>query len=407
MSGRAVRVAHLVSHPIQYFAPLYRELARRRELDLTVYFYSDATAREFFDPEFGRPVSWDVPLLEGYSWKICPSAAGRPLSRGFLERPHWDVVREVAGGGYDAVWVNGYSHPTTWLACVAARARGAKVLIREEQTLLHGRSLPKRALKQVALRALFSQAYGLYIGEQNRRYFRHYGMPESRLFATPYCVDNRFFSERAAELAPRRDELRARFGITNDAPVVLFAGKLVAKKQPLLLLEAFAQVRRRRECWLLVAGDGPLRRRLEEQVEREAIEGVRLAGFLNQTELPAAYAAADAFVLPSSLHETWGLVVNEAMNFSLPVVVSDKVGCGADLVRPRWNGYVFDHRSADELAAALSALVADAELRRAFGARSRALVGRYSIEACAEGVVAACLAGAVRRRRELVAAARP
>src|SRR6185295_13222299 len=111
-----------------------------------------------------------------------------------------------------------------------------------------------------------------------------------------------------------------------------------------------------------------------------------------QNELPLAYAAADLLVLPSARHETWGLVVNEAMNFALPIVVSDRVGCGADLVRSDWNGHVVARHDVAALATAIDGLVADSNRRRAFGARSLALVDAYSVEACADGIVAACRA---------------
>ncbi len=349
MSGRPITVAHLVSHPVQYFAPLYRELAERPEIDLTVYFYSDATAREFRDEGFGRVLSWDRPLLDGYRYRMLPSASRTDISGRFVKNPNWDVVREVMSAGYDVVWAHGYAHLTTWLAAAAARSRGTQLLLRDEQTLLHGRAPHKRALKAVALRALYSQASALYIGEQNRRHFRHYGMPDERLHPARYCVDNAFFRAQAAELAPRWRELRASFGIDDDAPVVLFAGKLIEKKQPLRLVEAYARVRAQQPCWLLIAGDGPQRAEVEYLAAQLGVPGVRIAGFLNQTELPAAYATADVFVLPSAFHETWGLVVNEAMNFDLPVVVSDKVGCGADLVEPGRNGFVVSHDDTAQL----------------------------------------------------------
>jgi glycosyltransferase involved in cell wall biosynthesis len=222
-------------------------------------------------------------------------------------------------------------------------------------------------------------------------------MSEKRVFPARYCVDNDWFQARAAELAPSRTALRAGFGITDDAPVLLFCGKLIDKKRPLALLEAFAEVRAERPCWLLMVGEGALRPAAEELVRRRRIPGVRMVGFRNQSEIPAAYTAADVFVLPSGLHETWGLVVNEAMNFSLPLIVSDKVGCGQDLVRPGWNGLTVSHRGTSELAEAMKLLVGDPELRRRFGSRSRQLVDRYSIEACADGIVTACLA--LRRRR--------
>ncbi len=401
-----IRVAHLVSHPIQYFAPLYRELARRPEIELTVYFYSDATAREFVDAGFGLAVTWAPPLLEGYEHRFLPSAAHTDISGRFLKPPNLDIVREIASGAFDVLWVHGYAHLTTWLAVAAARARGMRVLIRDEQTLLHGRPMGRRALKSVALQALYAQSTALYIGEQSRRYFAHYGMPAERMFPARYCVDNAHFQRRAAELAPRRREIRARFGIDDDAPVVLFAGKLIEKKQPLLLIEAFARVRRERPCTLLIAGDGPLRGAAERLAGRIGVPDVHFAGFLDESELPEAYVAADVFVLPSKLHETWGLVVNEAMNFGLPVIVSDKVGCGEDLVRHGANGLVTAHDSVSTLAGAIGTLVGAGGLRQRFGAVSRTIIDGYSIESCADGIVAACLANldkSIGRERVLAA----
>jgi glycosyltransferase involved in cell wall biosynthesis len=395
---RPVRVAHIVSHPVQYFAPLYRELARRPEIDLTVYFCSDRTAGAYLDPGFGRVVRWDIPLLDGYRWRVMPSARGAAIRDGFAWRPNLDIVREVVSGGYDVLWVHGYMQATTWLAAVAARARGMTVLLRDEQTLMHRRPLHRVALKEAPLRALFALSSGLYIGEHNRRYLRRYGMPDRRLFFVPYCVDNAFFQREARRLEPERDAIRRSFGVTDGAPAVLFVGKLVEKKQPLRLIEAFGRVRRTRPCWLLLAGDGPVKEQAETLVHREGIPGVRFLGFLNQSELPRAYSAADLFVLPSSHHETWGLVLNEAMNFGLPVVVSDRVGCAADLVEDGRNGLIVPHDSVDALARAIETLVSDADLRKWLGRGSRARIALYSVERAADGIVEACLARGTRTR---------
>jgi glycosyltransferase involved in cell wall biosynthesis len=401
----AVRIAHLISHPIQYFAPLYRELAARPEIDLTVYFYSDVTVREFRDPGFNRTIEWDTPLLGGYEHRFLPSASTTGISGRFLRKPNWDIIREIRDGAFDVVWVHGYAHLTTWLAVAAARAAGTRVLIRDEQTLLHGRPPHKRAIKQAALRALYSQSSALYIGEQNRRYFAHYGMSTDRMWAARYCVDNAAWQRRADALAPARDEIRESFGIHDGAPVVLFSGKLIEKKQPLRLIEAFARVRAQQRCHLLIAGDGPLRVDADALIARLGVRDVRIAGFLNQSELARAYTAADLFVLPSKLHETWGLVVNEAMHFGLPVVVSDKVGCAADLVHPGRNGFVVPHDSTGALARAIAALVDDASLRERYGAAAREIVAAYSIEAAADGIVDAALGRRTPARREPVSMA--
>lgn len=395
MSDR-IRLAHVVSHPIQYFAPLYRELSRRPEIDLTVFFCSDYSLGAFHDPGFGRSVQWDTPLLEGYRWRLPPSAKGAPATDRFVARPNLDIVREIASGRYDALWVHGYMHATVWLTVAAARARGMTVLLRDEQTLLKRRPWHRRVIKEPLLRALLSQCSGLYIGEENRRYLRRYGMPERRLFFAPYAVDNGFFRRRAEELASERTALRRSFGIPADTPAALFVGKFVEKKQPLRVIEAFARASRSNPCLLIMAGDGPLRPEAEALARRLGVPGVRFAGFLNQTELPAAYASADLFVLPSSHDETWGLVVNEAMIFGLPVVVSDRVGCARDLVRDGENGFVVPHDDPDALARAIETLAADRALRERFGAHSRRNVDAYSVERAADGVVEACLTRGVR-----------
>ena len=389
---KPLRVAHLVSHPIQYFAPLYRELASRPDFSHTVYYFSDVTVRRYKDEGFRQEIEWDIPLIEGYDARFCPGGLNNRSSDGISIVPNLDILRDAAFGKYDVVWIHGYAHLNAWLVSIASFFTGTKVLIREEQTLLDGRPWHKIILKSVLLRLLFRFTYGLYIGENNRRYFEHYGMKPERLFPARYCVDNDFFRLKAEEMAPRKKEVRSGFGISNDAPVILFAGKFIEKKQPALLIEAFARLRREMPCWLLMAGDGPLREAMEDQIRRLHVPDVVFSGFLNQTEIPRAYTAADIFVLPSGYMETWGLVVNEAMNFSLPVVVTDKVGCAADLVRDGWNGFVVDHRSADALKCALERLIGNPGMREEFGRRSLDLVSGYSIKSCADEIVAACFA---------------
>jgi glycosyltransferase involved in cell wall biosynthesis len=390
-----VRVAHLVSHPIQYFAPLYRELAQRNEIDLTVYYYSDETVRSFHDTDFGRTIEWDVPLLEGYRSVFCDSARHTGISGNPLRHRNFDIVRQLSD--YDVVWAHGYAYLTAWLAFLRARLGGQPFLLREEQTLLRKRPLHLRLFKTAALGLLFSGSWGLYIGEANRRYFDHYGLPAKRLFPARYCVDNTYFQREAARLRPERAQIRAELGIADDAPVVLFSGKLIPRKQPMQLVEAFTQVKD--PCWLLMVGDGDQRSVLESR----SPPNVLFTGFMGQRDIVRAYVAADIFVLPST-YETWGLVVNEAMNFSLPIVASDQVGCTADLVRPGWNGFVTPTESTEALTDAIQELVADASLRSTFGAHSRERIDAYSIEACADGIVRACLQ-AVGRSRDVQAAA--
>jgi glycosyltransferase involved in cell wall biosynthesis len=219
-----------------------------------------------------------------------------------------------------------------------------------------------------------------------------------RGFIAPYAVENDAFRAQAVTNPAERQRLRRSFEIPDDGgPVILFVGRLIATKQPELLLDAFRVVRRGRRCTLLFVGGGILEEMLRARVSQDAIPDVVFAGFRNQSAIAEAYACADVLALPSA-GETWGLVVNEAMNFQLPVVVSDRVGCAADLVRQGQTGYVVDHRSTDALADRLALLVDDPALRAQLGARAGELVAGWNHDVAAESVVSA-IAAAVGPKR--------
>jgi glycosyltransferase involved in cell wall biosynthesis len=394
VSIRKVRIAHLVSHPVQYLVPVYREISKSPEIDFTVYFYSDTTLGRHFDADFGTEFEWSTALLGGYKHRLLPSSKGKEINNP-IGWPNWDLLGELFRQKYDVIWINSYIGSNALLARLGALASQTPIFFRDDTNLLAPRPLWKRALKKILLRNFLRGAWALYVGEQSRQYWESYGIPTRRLFFSPHCVDNDFWGSKARELAPARREIRRSFGVDDDAPVILFCGKFIQKKQPLKLLSAFAAVRNELPCWLLMVGDGPLRIQIERQIREAGIKDTILPGFLNQNELPPAYTAADIFVLPSAFNETWGLVVNEAMNFSLPIVTSDQVGCSKDLVKDGWNGFSFAYDDETQLAECLRRLVKDAALRKEFGKNSAKLVANYSVEACAKGIVqAGCAASA-------------
>lgn len=392
-----LRLALVAASPVYYQAPLYRRLAGDPRLRFKAFFASSAGVRPH-DPGFGLPtVVWDVDSLSGYDHEFLTGAPDNEIDGRFFGMLDLDVLTRLRAFRPDVLWVHGYSYATIWLAIVAAKTMGIPLLVREEQTLLHGRPWPRRWAREAVLRSLFARAYGLYISSNNYRFFRRYGLAPERLFFTPYAVDNELLRRRAADLAPARDRLRERFGIAPaGGPVVLFVGKLISKKNPQVLLGAFERVRASRACTLLFVGEGDMRPHLESTVRRHGTPDVHFAGFVNQSRVPEAYACADVFVLPSRLHETFGVVVAEAMNFGLPVVASDKVGSAPDLVRDGVNGYVFARHDVATLARRLEGLVGDEALRRRLGERSRRIVGRWHAGVAADGVAAASTAATGR-----------
>jgi glycosyltransferase involved in cell wall biosynthesis len=208
------------------------------------------------------------------------------------------------------------------------------------------------------------------------------------LFSVPYAVDNDSFIQAAGRWRTERDRLRESCGIRNEDVVFLFSGKLITKKRPLDLLQAYETVRSAKRCSLIVVGDGDLRPLMEARIRERRIPDVFLMGFRNQNEIAKFYSIADVLVLPSD-SEPWGLVVNEAMCCGLAIVVSDQVGSAYDLVREGQNGYVFPCGDADALAERLQRLLADHEHLRKMQRASRLAIDGWGFEQDVAGVEAA------------------
>jgi glycosyltransferase involved in cell wall biosynthesis len=383
---RKFRLAYLVTHPIQYQAPLLRAVAAEPDIDFTAFFGTDFSARAFTAGEFGREITWDVPLLDGYRHEVLPQLftppAGMQPPLDFWRPVNYGLAHRLAAGEFDALWIHGYAHWLHWSAMASAKRRGIRVLLRDEATAI---SAPRSPVKQAAKRAFFAglshmvDAF-LAIGTLNRRYYAANGIPESRLFDVPYAVDNAHFHKGAETASRERDSFRAQLSLEPGRPILLFAAKLIDRKRPAMLLQAFARIHNDpalRRPYLLFAGDGPLRAALEAQAATIAPGAVRFLGFQKQSDLPRCYDLCDAFVLPST-QEAWGLVVNEVMCAGRAVVASDRVGSAPDLVRPGENGALFRTDDEEDLVRALSVVLRDPARLAAMGRRSLEIIERWS-----------------------------
>lgn len=371
------KLAILASHPIQYQAPLFRALADSPNIDLTVFFCSDHGLKPYRDEGFGVEFKWDVPLLEGYHAEFLPNYSRRPNSSSFWSQINPAIIRQLKSRKFDAILIMGWSRATSWLALLAAISLGIPILMRGETNLLPVLPGWKKRVKQLILGTLFKYVAGfLAIGKYNLEFYRAYGVPAEKLYLAPYAVDNGFFISQAEKHAPHQLALKREIGIPETLPVILFSGKLTPVKRPMDLLKAFAFVTQTQQAALVYLGDGNLRAELEQFTADAGLQHVYFAGFHNQTELPRFFAAADIFVLPSG-SEPWGLVVNEALCFGLPVIVSDQVGSSGDLVQEGVNGFTFPVGEVATLATRITQLLTDTARRRQMGRASRQLIAHW------------------------------
>ena len=388
-ANRAVKVLLVSSHPVQYAAPLYRLYARDPRLDVTVAYCSLQGAEPGVDPEFGVQVAWDVPLLEGYRWLHPPNRSPRPGLRGFFGLVNPGLARIIWRERPHVVVCYGWRAASFWIAALAAKLAGAKLIFTTDAHTLKPRGglRAKAALKRVLLPFFFRFADAAF-GPSSRTLalLRSLGVQEDRLFLTHYVVDNRFFA--AGAVAADRIGVRRRWGLSEDAFVVLFVGKLAPWKRPADVLAAITRVP---DAFAALAGEGPLRADLESRAARPDLAGrVRFLGFVNQRALPEVYAAADVLVLTSE-YEAFGLVVNEAFCCGLPTVVTEACGAAGDLVRDGETGYIIPVGDVDALADRLRCLAADPDLRRALGAAARTRMDEWGPEQNAGAFAEACL----------------
>lgn len=381
------RLAILASHPVQYYVPLFRELANH--IDLHVFYADTSTPQQQAAAGFGTGFEWDIDLTSGYSHSFLTNVAKVPSTSSFSGCDTPEIGSRLREGQFGAALATGWHLKSMLQGIWHAKRQGMRVLVRGDSHLDTPRGALKSAVKSISypfFLGIFDAC--LYVGKKNKAYYEHYGVKQARLFHSPHCVDNSRFRHGAS--AEARTSLRQRLGVGSDEKLVLFSGKLLPLKRPLDVVDALAQVR----CGglnasLLVAGTGPLEGEMRVRAETQGVP-LHILGFQNQSAMPAAYAASDVVVLPSD-RETWGLVCNEALACGRGIIVSDQVGCGPDLAADNEVGRMFPMGNINAFAKCLErSLTAPPSPEQVY-----ALSERFSLRAAAHGVFQALQAHAI------------
>lgn len=352
-----MRLTYFVSHPIQYQAPLLQRIAEQADIDFRVIFETSPPAGRQYEPAFGTTIQWDIPLREGYD---------------NTDLADTELTSEIRSA--DVVWLHGWQTRTLRRAIRFAHRFHKPVLMRGENcdiAMPDGSGL-RGLVKRAYLNRIFRCCSAfLTIGSANAEYYRNHGVPDDKLFFTPYAIDNERFGSAAAAARESRITRKKEMGLGSEQPIILFVGKLERRKRAELLAEAYSRANfGNLDPALVFVGEGEV-----EPALRTLVPGAVFLGFRNQSELPALYGMADVVVLPSE-REPWGLVINEAMACATAVVASDQVGCARDLVTGDC-GIVFPSGDAGALAAALERCLAHSE---PMGRAAQEAVRRWSYD---------------------------
>lgn len=380
---RSINLSIIATHPIQYQTPWFRSLAENENINLRV-FYAMIPDQFQQGMGFGVPFSWDVPLLDGYSYEVLVNKAKRPCLSNFWGTSTPDIERVLRKNSPDAAIITGWNSFSLLQALWACLHLNIPTIVRGESNALKSRPLYAR----VTHRLLLSCYNGfLAIGRSNFQFYLRNGVPQNQIFSCPYFVDNQRILQAQKITSSQKAEIRNQWHIPSEAFCFLFVGKLIPKKRIFDLLQALALARKiNSKLHLLVVGSGELLEKARE-ISAESNLSVTFTGFLNQSQIIRAYVAADCLVLPSDYGETWGLVVNEAMLCGLPAIVSDRVGCGPDLIDEGVTGAIFPFGNVEALSQKLVEFASDPERTSAMGKHAQHKIQSYSVEIAQQGTL--------------------
>jgi glycosyltransferase involved in cell wall biosynthesis len=333
IAGRK-RIAIVVSHPIQYFAPLYRRLAARADVEIKVFFTWHAGDAPIEDRGFRQFVAWDIPLTDGYEFECVPNVAADPGTHRFLGLRNPDLLERVVSWQPDVVHITGWAWFSHLRLLHALHRRGMRTLFFGDSHLLDSNTAgPRWWLKAAVLRQVYSWPTGILVaGSANRAYYARFGVPPEKLHRCTHAIDVGRFAAQQADCEDEAARWRSDLQIGPDRKVLLYAGKFEPKKRPIELMRAVARLPDPAIALILV-GSGALQGEIDALAAAEPSR-FRVLPFQNQSRMPIVYRLGDVFVLPSAHGESWGLAVNEALACGTPVIVSDRVGCAADVVHP-------------------------------------------------------------------------
>jgi len=364
------KVAIIVSHPIQHFCPQYTSLARSQEWEIKVFFASDFGYKPYFDPSFGRRVSWSNIDLDSIPHEFLSSSETSGIthrtdatnleSRLFLYKP-------------DVLVVYGYMQKLQRRAIQYGISNKIKILLCGDSENRADRPLLRKIAKKFILTHLFKKIDGfLTVGDANEQFYRTYGVPDDRMFRTPFPIDINILEAQFQQRKKLATLFRQQNKITDDTIVISTIGKLLPGKNQAELIDALRNLHIRVPVTALIVGSGPEEGRLRALAEGSNRNTILFTGFVPCEKCGEIYSVSD-FYVHTSTADHHPLSVSEAIYMGCPVVISSRCGSygPTDDVQNGFNGFVYESGALLKLSDQITRLAVNKSLRKQFSKNSR------------------------------------
>ena len=356
-----MKLLFLTNIPSPYRVDFFNELGKY--CDLTVTFEKPASGE--------RDESWKRFSFDGFKGVIMKGAS---VSVDMAFCP--GVGKLVRDRSFDEIVLSGIASPTALLAALIMRIRRRRYFVEADGAFVKKENFLKSALKRFVVKG----AKGFFSTcEECDRYFMRYGAKKEDIRRYP------FSSLRESDFCKHslsKKEARELLGLGEDV-LVLSVGRYSRVKGMDVLMDAAAKCDRS-IGFCLVGGEPP--KEFTERKRALGLDNLHFVDFKRGEELDTYYCAADIFVIPTR-GDVWGLVVNEAMAHSLPVISTDMCNAARELIAPGENGLIVPAEDPEALAKAIGLLAADPEMRARFGEKGFEAAKGFTIEAmCREHI---------------------
>lgn len=357
--------------PVGYKVGIWKQLNSTFKINFKVVFFNDYVFNNHYDKGFNVIRKYDKSLLNGFE-----SIQYKNLFRLLY------IIKDSK-----IILLHGYNLKLNWIVLLFSKIVKTKIIWRGESNLRgnEDKNILKQKIKKYLLTFFFNNCHAvLYSCNGNKDFLKFYGVNKNKLFFIPCAVDNKFFQNQKTKILKSQNLSRKIIGIDNDDLVILFVGRFTKRKRPLDLLKVLKKLNNSKISAIFI-GDGPERKNMENFAITNNIKA-KFTGFINQAEVIKFYILADLKVLLSD-YDPSPKVLNEAMNFSLPVIVTDIIGTARDLVKNGGNGYLVKVGNINDISNKIKYLNENRKMIKKMGSQSLKIVNNWNFEEDAKNII--------------------
>ena len=366
---KKIRVALVHNIISPYRVPVFNALAKKRDVDLTVFFLSESA----------RNRQWNTRLYKKhmhFKYKILNNTKIIfPFKEPVEYIINFTIFHELAKKKYDVVITSGWADFACQIIPFLKNVYHYKFILwagstKDEPSLQRTLTLP--LVKKIVIAADHIVAYG----SKAKDYLISLGASTRKISSTVNAVDVAYFKKQAKLMKRQKlARVRKQYSLLDVKRSVLYVGQFIERKNVEMLIKAMSLLKVP-DVTLILLGYGP-RKKIYLQLAKKMDVDIRVINHVELENIPNIYSLSDVLVLPSR-EEVWGLVVNEAMAVGLPVIVSNKSGCINDLIFEGKNGFSFHHDNEKELAEKINLILTNSDLKKRMGRESQKIISRIT-----------------------------